>query len=450
MAQDLANERVTIRDLGDGLVIRLATVADTEELAAFNANIHRMAGATEPDEGIAGWTRELMKGDHPTVSASDNLLVEDTRTGAIVSTANLISQTWSYGGIPFGVGRPELVGTLPDYRNRGLVRAQFEVIHRWSAERGELVQAITGIPYYYRLFGYEMALQFDALRLGYKPHVPVLKEGDPEPYRFRPATDDDIPFLSEVYAHSMQRAPVACLRDERIWKYELHGRDDASTYRRIFQVIEHAGSGEPVGVLDHPARLNGTVIICGFYELKPGVSWLAVTPSVLRYLWATGKQYAECDKKQEVGGFAFMLGTEHPVYEVAHELLPRVRPPYAWYIRVPDLPAFIRHISPVLEQRLADSPAVGHTGELKISFFRDGLRLVFDKGRISAESWRPTPEDQGSAAFPDLSFLRLLFGHASQEDLRAAYADCNPGTGEARVLLKYLFPKQTSNVWALG
>ena len=60
---------------------------------------------------------------------------------------NLISQTWAYEGIPFEVGRPELVGTLPEYRNRGLVRAQFEEVHRWSAARGELVQGITGIPY---------------------------------------------------------------------------------------------------------------------------------------------------------------------------------------------------------------------------------------------------------------------------------------------------------------
>ena len=41
---------------------------------------------------------------------------------------------------------PELVGTKKEYRRRGLVRQQFEVMHEWSAERGELVQIITGIP----------------------------------------------------------------------------------------------------------------------------------------------------------------------------------------------------------------------------------------------------------------------------------------------------------------
>ena len=70
----------------------------------------------------------------------------------------LISQTWTYDGIAFGVGRPELVGTAPAYRRRGLVRTQFEVLHQRSAERHERLQAITGIPWYYRQFGYEMAL----------------------------------------------------------------------------------------------------------------------------------------------------------------------------------------------------------------------------------------------------------------------------------------------------
>ena len=42
--------------------------------------------------------------------------------------SRVISQTWSYRGIPFDVGRPELVATDPAYRRRGLVRRQFQVI----------------------------------------------------------------------------------------------------------------------------------------------------------------------------------------------------------------------------------------------------------------------------------------------------------------------------------
>ena len=36
---------------------------------------------------------------------------------------------------------------------------------------------------------------------------------------------------------------------------------------------------------------------------------------------------------------------------------------YAYYLRVPDLPAFMRRIGPVLEKRLAESVAIGYSGD---------------------------------------------------------------------------------------
>ena len=164
-------------------------LADTEKLVEFNSKIHCDLGPETPDTRVGVWTRDLMTKAHPTFHPDDFTIVEDTADGKIVSSLNLISQTWSYGGIPFGVGRPELVGTLPEYRNRGLVRAQFEVIHQWSAERGEKVQAITGIPYYYRIFGYEMGLELHGGRAGFLAHIPRLKEGETEPYHIRPAVE---------------------------------------------------------------------------------------------------------------------------------------------------------------------------------------------------------------------------------------------------------------------
>ena len=126
----------TIRDLGDGLILRRSSAADADKLVEFNGNLHREPGDEGPEEHVAAWVADLMSGSHPTFDVDDFTIVEDTATGAIVSSLCLISQTWSYGGIRFGVGRPELVGTLPDFRNRGLIRAQFDVIHGWSAAVG--------------------------------------------------------------------------------------------------------------------------------------------------------------------------------------------------------------------------------------------------------------------------------------------------------------------------
>ncbi len=109
-------------NLGDGLLLRRSSIQDAEALAEFNARIHSDEGPDKPDEKVWAWTYDLMARPHPTFRASDFTIVEEIESGKIVSAMNLIPQTWTYAGIPIKVGRPELVGTLPEYRKRGLVK----------------------------------------------------------------------------------------------------------------------------------------------------------------------------------------------------------------------------------------------------------------------------------------------------------------------------------------
>jgi hypothetical protein len=128
-----------------------------------------------------------------------------------------------------------------------------------------------------------------------------------------------------------------------------------------------------------------------------------------------------------------------------------VRPPYAWYLRVPDLQGFILTIAPLLEARLADSALTGYSGELKLSFYRTGLRLGFVDGRCSLiEPWKPSPQGHsGDALFPGLTFLQLLFGYRSLNELKYAFPDCSTHGDQAPALLEILFPRQASNLWAI-
>jgi hypothetical protein len=439
-----------IRDLGDGLILRRSSAADADKLVQFNGNLHRDPGVEGPDEYVVAWVGHLMSGRHPTFNVSDFTIVEDTGPGEIVSCMCLISQTWSYGGIRFGVGRPELVGTHPDYRNRGLIRTQFDVIHTWSAERGERMQAITGIPWFYRQFGYEMAITLGGRRMGYKPQVPKLKDGEEEPYRIRPASEADLLFVATLYEQGTSRCPVACVWDGDLWRYELAGKSERSDDRTALAVIETL-AGEPVGFLAHAPRLQNGRLGVAAYELKPGVSWLAASPTVVRYLWAIGEDWASRDPQQEMERFAFSLGAEHPVYQVMDKRLPHTEEPYAWFVRVPDLAGFLRHVAPVLERRLERSLLAGHSGDLKISFYKSGLRLVFDSGRVAeVEAWQPTPEQEGDAALADLTFLQLLFGYRSMEELSHAFADCWASGDKGRPLLDALFPKRPSRIWPIS
>ncbi len=391
-----------------------------------------------------------MTGKHPTFRPEDFTLVKETASGKIVSSMALLSQTWTYDGVRFPFGQPDVVSTDPAYRRRGLVRAQFDEIHRWSAERGELVQGITGIPWYYRQFGYEMALSLDAHRAGFPSLVPGLNDGDREPFVFRRATPDDLPFIAEMYLQATARSVVASVRDEALWRFDVEGRSPKSGNGREFRVIEAADRpGEPVGLVIHSRKLWGAELGVRLYEVKAGLPLVAVTPSLLHYLETVGADYARRDG-EEFATFVFHLGEEHPVYDTIPDKLPKIGHPYAWYIRVPDLPAFVRRIAPALERRLAASAQAGYTGDLTLSFYRTGLRLRFEEGRIFADRWTPERVEAGGAAFPDLTFLQLLFGFRSLDELRYAFPDCCVSTDPARALLPVLFPKKPSHVWSGG
>lgn len=430
-------------DLGDNLKLRFATPADTDTLAEFNARLHE-------EVSVGASIRDLMSGDHPTCKASDFTVVEDTNTGKIVSSLCLISQTWKYSGIPFKFGQPEFVATEPEYRRRGLVRKQFEVIHALSEARGELMQGITGIPWYYRLFGYEMALDMEAEQVIDGMHIPTLKKGETETCRLRPRTDTDNAFIRELYESRVEQKVFACTRTPAMWEYEFSGRSAESDARHEFLLIEDM-EGTQLGYVQHLQWCYDNLLVMQM-ELKPGVGCLHLIRSLLRALWEKAKTTpvsAESDNK-EATGVQFMLGREHFFYQALPKNVVRKEPPYAWYIRVPDLIAFLRHIQPALEKHLIGTVAEGYTGELKLNFYRSGVHLKFERGRITdIADWTPGDVEAGDAAFPDLTFLQLLCGRCRTEELTSNFVDCWTNGTTPAVLLDCLFPPFAGEVWHL-
>jgi len=440
----LTQTKKIIRDLGDGLILRHGSPEDADALAVFNADIH---GENEEDgKRVAAWTHDLLSRPHPTLKPEDFTIIEESSTGRIVSSLNLIPQTWTYEGIEFGVGRPELVGTDPNYRGKGLVRIQFDEVHQWCVERGLLVQGITGLPYFYRQFGYEFALDLGGRRFGF--NVPKLKDGEAEKFRFRPAEEKDIQFMMSVYEHGRKRSMISSNWSEALCRYQLFGRSRDNIQRAEYRVIERVDTSEPIGYLAHAPYLGMTGANMYSYELQPGVSWLEVTPSVVRNLWQVGQEYSKVENKP-CTTFGFILGAQHPSYEVMGDRLPLVIDPYAWYLRVPDLIGFMDHIKPALEKRLAESAACGHSGEFLIGMYPKGIKLTLEGGCIAGiEPWHPDHADHGNAGFPALTFLQILFGYRSFEELKHAFPDCwwdNDGT---RTVVNALFPKKQSG--ALG
>ena len=184
------------RVLEQGLLLRWSTPEDVERLAALFCHVFR---PQEADPAERYWVRDMMGGRHPHITGHDFALVQDTRTGAIVASAGLFANPVTYEDVPFMLGRAVIVATEVPYRDSGLQRAIFELIHARSAARGHLAQGITGIPYFYRQFGYEYAIDLESTRHVYVAALPPLQAGEEAPYALRPATEQDIPLLLDLY-----------------------------------------------------------------------------------------------------------------------------------------------------------------------------------------------------------------------------------------------------------
>ena len=126
------------RDLGDGLVLRWSTAEDAERIATLHSMVHRDKAEEPPNSNAKRVIHRLMKGDHPFMGPNDFGVIEDTgkEGNPVVACTCLWKHTWTYEGIPFSVGRPEMVATDPAYRNRGLIRALFEMVHARSEAEG--------------------------------------------------------------------------------------------------------------------------------------------------------------------------------------------------------------------------------------------------------------------------------------------------------------------------
>jgi predicted N-acetyltransferase YhbS len=436
------------RALDGGLLLRWSTVKDTERLARLCAEAFRDEEADPPNTYFGHWVEDLMSGRHPLADPGDFALVEDTATGEIVACAVLMRQTWTYDGIAFPVGRPEAVATKMAYRNRGLIRAIFELLHARCDGRGDLAVGITGIYYYYRQFGYEYALDLGGSRRIAIAAIPPLAADATEPYTLRAAMLDDLPRVMALYERDRARALVSAVIDEPTWRWITAGMHPETDENWLTQVILD-GDQRVVGyVLTARARYGNMFTIRGL-SIDEGVAMAAVLPSVLRALATQASvMRAPHPRTQPATMLSLGLGRAHPAYDALPHSMPVVKLlPYAWYVRVADLPALVTRLAPALEQRLVGSIVAGYTGEMKLSFYRGGLRLAFDAGRLTtAKDWAPGAWDAGNAAFPPLVFLQLLFGHHSLSELQAIYPEIWVNDA-LRPLLETLFPARLS--WAL-
>jgi predicted N-acetyltransferase YhbS len=411
--------------LENGLILRAAASEhDVERVAVFDGKIH--------GELVETMTRQLFL-HHPNTRFEDLIFVEDEQSGEVVSSLCLIPWTWRYEDVEIPVGEMGIVGTHEDYRNRGLIRKQVEVFKQRLRERGCLLSQIQGIPYYYRQFGYEYALPLEQWLTLQARQVPDQPESA---FTFRQATLEDVSTLISLYDEAAPDLAIHTARDEAIWRYLLTDAKGTEMEREIL-LVEDA-DGQTDGYACIPLHHFGEDLNVNEVSRLSYDAALAMLQHV-----------KQLSVEREKPGIRLNLALGCTLAQVALSLGGHDDGAYAWQIHVPDVAALLRALAPVLERRIAASPLVGLTQDVRISLYRETILLRFETGKVTEvtnvgfTTWHEEP-----IRFPPLQFTPLVLGYRSWQELKAAFPDVDVAP-ESRLLVDMLFPKTASFIYTV-
>lgn len=395
-------------DLPNGLVLRRATPADIEGLLEINGTLLGEDSRVE--------VKFLIEGGVPGLGLEDFLVVVDPG-GKVVSSVSLLTQELRIGRTVLKIGNPEFVSTLPEYRGGGLVRHIFAVMEQLQKERGLAISIIMGIPYFYRLFGYEYALE--DFRAGFLyPNIHREKLAAIPDLEIRRAVESDAPLLAKMYAETAAQADIAQTMAESGWVWAARTRELRANNLEDWVAVEN---GQPIAY----ARLHLYGNILTTFRLTGDLTGQK----------ALIKKALEWQDLEKLG-----IGTvrNSPLSQWIALLEPGPRPSYANYVRIIDPALAFRQLAPEFESRLAASTLAGLTREVELGFYRFGVALTFEEGKLTKVEARPGNQSPAIGIPPDL-LPKMLMGFRSVDELAAYSPDFIVKT-EDWALLQILFP----------
>lgn len=439
--------------ISEDLVLRAATPEDADQLADFHEEVFMDEPSGTRAYWIAEWGRDLLTKPHPTFSPSDCLIVEDERNNRIASSCLYLTSQWQCEGSAFQIGQPEIVGTRKEYRERGLIRKQFDVMHRWADERQHDILVVNGIPHYYRQFGYDMALGAYGKRTALIEAFPKWQEDGQRNHILRDATPDDVEFVTDLLNASNERALYSPVFDANSMRYMMFDRNPRSgvAWRTAILCKNTAdGPGEAIGAMMYALVVAIDEARILRIEMAKPAYWRLALEDLLREFEERARLATEGnpDPERKIKTVNSEMQPNHPAYIFDNGVLgTQPENDYAWYVRVPDLAKFITKISGSLNRRLENSVHAGYDGEIKINLGNSRLTITFNDGSFShATNSGRAPRSDATAAFPGNNFLQILFGRRTVADIVRTDADCEVMAPADSDLLQTLFPKQYSDI----
>ncbi len=403
-------------DLGDGFIMRPATTADQK---AIENTVKTVFG-----KAIGSMIDRLFN-YHPDLLPSDHFLIMDTKKDKVAAYFCLVQSTCVLNGNEFPVGHMEIVTTLPEYRHRGFIRRLNELFEQRVEEYQLPLLVIIGIPFFYRNLGYEYGITWCGSITVPTELIPRLKKGQEEPVVVEEITDQT--FNQYLKARDHHNSYLDFYRKIRPadYQYLTHGNlGDDSVYR--FFVVKR-----------DKAVVGSFMLSIGWGFVEVNELWvedLTYIISMLRFLKTIAKQ-----RRLPIRIYRPSRPAIQPVLEGLSRS--KFEKPYAWYVRIPSIKRFLETITPVLEHRLARSDFSKLSNSVHISWYRAGIELVFEDGKVKEINEIKRKElKETDAAVPFPAIYQLLMGYKTIDELYQIYPDAG-GQPMKLTLIQTLFPK---------
>ena len=416
----ITNNHPINKSLKNGLTLRNASsMNDLEAVMLLHNEVH--------DENVGGLIQKLFT-SHPALTGEDLLLISDGNGKAVASLC-LIPWSIRYGRVNLPVGELGIVSTLEPYRKQGLNRILMESFWERFQERGCLISIIQGILNFYRQYGYEYAMM--PLVGGFRIQPDQVPNTPTKEYQFRPATIEDIPTLMDLRNQEKGYLGISSIRDAATWKYMLTPAELPAEMEGDTIVIADK-NGSSLGYFRSPH--------VHFYPNLYTVDEVSEMPfdaslAMIQYVAAMAIQVGK-------DGIRLQIPANSGVAKLARSFAAAEMDPYSWQVRIPDLPAFLKAITPELEDRLANSMFDGITLDANLDFYKKSITLRIRSGKI--EVVHPADEDAITLlAMPESQFIQLVMGGRSMEEIEHAIPDAY-ANDPWKLLADTLFPKTAS------
>lgn len=362
------------------------------------------------DEGV-DTLAEIFHKHMPGWKAENWFLAEDTNTKQIVSGFCLIPYEWNFNGITLKVAELGLVGTLPEYRGKGLMKLLNKEFNNDLMNEGYHLAAIQGIPGFYHKFGYHYSVPME--------HHIVLSLSEQfkqcSEYTFNEATETDIPFLMQQEKVFSESFDLSVTRKQEQWKYLL-SYSKGTEYGSEFWIIENKANGEKYYFRIALYGFGSGLIIS---EVSENISLQALN-SILGFV----NKLAVERKKPFL---RFNLPYESAITKQLMLWGATKSKSYGWQIKIPDCLMLLQTLKPIFEERMANSLLKGYTGNFMLNFYTHAFDMVWQQGKlVEIINCEPTREGNTLGITPDL-FVPLCLGTNTWQELQYVRPDVNPG-----------------------